>query len=175
MVATARTGHDGRPRVKRAAEELLQSLHRIVAIVEVPWVDVNDEVAQPQPYAGVPPLRHRLCGIIDRHRIDDTPSLAGCLADLATILAQGIPRIQRNKLITGAPEGFQLLGLERGHLAGGGNGINNTEAAHSKLFNLGRTRSEEHTSELQSLMRTSYAVFCLKKKNNKDNRQKPHQ
>src|SRR3546814_7610001 len=29
-------------------------------------------------------------------------------------------------------------------------------------------RSEEHTSELQSLMRISYAVFCLKKKNNKD-------
>src|SRR3546814_2453152 len=29
------------------------------------------------------------------------------------------------------------------------------------------TRSEEHTSELQSLMRISYAVFCLKKKNNK--------
>src|SRR3546814_5733238 len=27
-----------------------------------------------------------------------------------------------------------------------------------------QTRSEEHTSELQSLMRTSYAVFCLKKK-----------
>src|SRR3546814_9698754 len=27
-----------------------------------------------------------------------------------------------------------------------------------------RYRSEEHTSELQSLMRTSYAVFCLKKK-----------
>src|SRR3546814_5618313 len=28
-----------------------------------------------------------------------------------------------------------------------------------------QTRSEEHTSELQSLMRISYAVFCLKKKN----------
>src|SRR3546814_1006261 len=28
-------------------------------------------------------------------------------------------------------------------------------------------RSEEHTSELQSLMRISYAVFCLKKKKNK--------
>src|SRR3546814_1315612 len=27
-------------------------------------------------------------------------------------------------------------------------------------------RSEEHTSELQSIMRISYAVFCLKKKNN---------
>src|SRR3546814_1502223 len=30
---------------------------------------------------------------------------------------------------------------------------------------LPRPRSEEHTSELQSLMRISYAVFCLKKKN----------
>src|SRR3546814_7291716 len=30
-------------------------------------------------------------------------------------------------------------------------------------------RSEEHTSELQSLMRISYAVFCLKKKTNKSN------
>src|SRR3546814_4333423 len=29
---------------------------------------------------------------------------------------------------------------------------------------IGRQRSEEHTSELQSLMRISYAVFCLKKK-----------
>src|SRR3546814_3206545 len=31
-------------------------------------------------------------------------------------------------------------------------------------------RSEEHTSELQSLMRISYAVFCLKKKKNKKNK-----
>src|SRR3546814_10001513 len=34
-----------------------------------------------------------------------------------------------------------------------------------KPFLLGGLRSEEHTSELQSLMRISYAVFCLKKKN----------
>src|SRR3546814_3038302 len=32
-------------------------------------------------------------------------------------------------------------------------------------------RSEEHTSELQSLMRISYAVFCLKKKNNRTRRE----
>src|SRR3546814_1214927 len=32
-------------------------------------------------------------------------------------------------------------------------------------------RSEEHTSELQSLMRISYAVFCLKKKNTKPRQQ----
>src|SRR3546814_5334863 len=31
------------------------------------------------------------------------------------------------------------------------------------------TRSEEHTSELQSLMRISYAVFCLKKKTTRNN------
>src|SRR3546814_8678938 len=33
-----------------------------------------------------------------------------------------------------------------------------------------RGRSEEHTSELQSLMRTSYAVFCLKQKNTNKNK-----
>src|SRR3546814_9437113 len=32
-------------------------------------------------------------------------------------------------------------------------------------------RSEEHTSELQSLMRNSYAVFCLKKKTKKQNKE----
>src|SRR3546814_5507041 len=32
------------------------------------------------------------------------------------------------------------------------------------VVEVGQHRSEEHTSELQSLMRTSYAVFCLKKK-----------
>src|SRR3546814_9438144 len=34
-------------------------------------------------------------------------------------------------------------------------------------------RSEEHTSELQSIMRNSYAVFCLNKKNNRDRRPTP--
>src|SRR3546814_6302027 len=39
-----------------------------------------------------------------------------------------------------------------------------------------RERSEEHTSELQSLMRNSYAVFCLKKKNKRnESDDKPHQ
>src|SRR3546814_5253568 len=35
----------------------------------------------------------------------------------------------------------------------------------SEVRSRGAMRSEEHTSELQSLMRISYAVFCLKKKN----------
>src|SRR3546814_5183309 len=40
-------------------------------------------------------------------------------------------------------------------------------AVQDEGLGLVRWRSEEHTSELQSLMRISYAVFCLKKKNNK--------
>src|SRR3546814_9440758 len=38
---------------------------------------------------------------------------------------------------------------------------------HRGAFRLPEGRSEEHTSELQSLMRISYAVFCLKKKKTK--------
>src|SRR3546814_7319407 len=47
-------------------------------------------------------------------------------------------------------------------------------ASRQSRWGLGRTRrirrSEEHTSELQSLMRISYAVFCLKKKKKKKER-----
>src|SRR3546814_6349922 len=39
-----------------------------------------------------------------------------------------------------------------------------TLAAFFLVIDLAAVRSEEHTSELQSLMRISYAVFCLKKK-----------
>src|SRR3546814_1685308 len=58
-----------------------------------------------------------------------------------------------------------LLG-GRGHGCAAGSG---SEALDDKGRCLGRRgrrrhRSEEHTSELQSLMRISYAVFCLKKK-----------
>src|SRR3546814_6191264 len=45
------------------------------------------------------------------------------------------------------------------HLDGGG--------GRSRARDLWRDRSEEHTSELRSLMRNSYAVFCLKKKTKK--------
>src|SRR3546814_9556038 len=37
-------------------------------------------------------------------------------------------------------------------------------ASQAEIFLMSAGRSEEHTSELQSLMRISYAVFCLKKK-----------
>src|SRR3546814_7543375 len=55
-----------------------------------------------------------------------------------------------------------ILGDRRHHAAPGGLGL----AARGAVEGSGEAegkRSEEHTSELQSLMRISYAVFCLKK------------
>src|SRR3546814_4503560 len=65
---------------------------------------------------------------------------------------------------------FHILDLTTGrhqsHLVAHGRG---SDPDHSgwvrRLSNTPGSRSEEHTSELQSLMRISYAVFCLKKKN----------
>src|SRR3546814_5160960 len=72
--------------------------------------------------------------------------LAGILDDLASAASQAL-----SSALFGAP-GTTSPGLF-GSLFGG-------------LFGA-PSRSEEHTSELQSLMRISYAVFCLKKKNTK--------
>src|SRR3546814_10585406 len=55
--------------------------------------------------------------------------------------------------IVGDARGLGLVGCVEGRLAGDGDRLD-----------LDNDRSEEHTSELQSLMRISYAVFCLKKK-----------
>src|SRR3546814_5856118 len=43
-------------------------------------------------------------------------------------------------------------------------------AVHERRTRIVAARSEEHTSELQSLMRISYAVFCLKKKKTQNKR-----
>src|SRR3546814_10790088 len=51
----------------------------------------------------------------------------------------------------------------------GAKGTFNDDWHYDVSFNYGHLkRSEEHTSELQSLMRISYAVFCLKKKKTKN-------
>src|SRR3546814_6855793 len=54
--------------------------------------------------------------------------------------------------------------LDAGDLVNAGPGIGADQFIDG-LPESGGIRSEEHTSELQSLMRSSYAVFCLKKKN----------
>src|SRR3546814_5922896 len=63
-----------------------------------------------------------------------------------------------------------VFGQALGQLAGHAGGVAFVDRIRElELVALGRdqrdVRSEEHTSELQSLMRISYAVFCLKKKN----------
>src|SRR3546814_8667573 len=72
-------------------------------------------------------------------------------------------------IATAIPAAVVSMGVLR--LLGGGtileNNIVQTGASAGSSIAAGVifTRSEEHTSELQSLMRISYAVFCLKKKN----------
>src|SRR3546814_5717853 len=68
----------------------------------------------------------------------------------------GIARVGHHFLIAGH------RGVEA-HLA---HGCAFCAKAMSPQYRAVRQRSEEHTSELQSLMRLSYAVFCLKKKTN---------
>src|SRR3546814_7928969 len=66
------------------------------------------------------------------------------------------------------------ISLGRGRTVGGRSNSVASPIARSPAHGPGRQRprgpgggrSEEHTSELQSLMRNSYAVFCLKKKKN---------
>src|SRR3546814_4681501 len=61
---------------------------------------------------------------------------------------------------------IELVKIRSSILNGCANCINmHTAEAGAKGESEQRIRSEEHTSELQSLMRISYAVFCLKKKN----------
>src|SRR3546814_7961626 len=64
-------------------------------------------------------------------------------------------------------------GHERGDGGVGGEGhrpVDRLDEHEPQRVHVGATRSEEHTSELQSLMRISYAVFCLKKKKKQENR-----
>src|SRR3546814_2798583 len=90
------------------------------------------------------------------------PTLA--LSTCPTLTAKGLaPRHVdlRPFILTGAtgstivPGGLTRVALTEGSLV-----VNSSQG--------GGTRSEEHTSELQSLMRISYAVFCLKTKQTPD-------
>src|SRR3546814_3874696 len=88
--------------------------------------------------------RHRLHGRRER------PGSGAAVADIR------VPR--RNRLRRGVP--LRAHGAN-GNRAGGGGGIPGTGPRMSRPD----SRSEEHTSELQSLMRISSAVFFLKKTN----------
>src|SRR3546814_4726276 len=94
------------------------------------------------PVAGVR-LAALACGVRYKNRTDV------CLIEL--IPGTSVAGVLTRSLTASAP-----VDICRKHLTGG--------KACAALINSGNAnRSEEHTSELQSLMRISYAVFCLKK------------
>src|SRR3546814_1599467 len=79
------------------------------------------------------------------------------IVDLALAVLQVHERLDDREDILGAQRRHRILGVEiEAHVQ--------FDAAHRRQI-VAVGRSEEHTSELQSLMRISYAVFCLKKKN----------
>src|SRR3546814_2407101 len=91
-------------------------------------------------------------------------------ADPGALIAEGIGaeiRALDNAAVRLARSvGLKSLGGEYANLditqIGKPDGTTLTEAIRLLMKRSGRPRSEEHTSELQSLMRISYAVFCLK-------------
>src|SRR3546814_4148997 len=88
-----------------------------------------------------------------RHHMAEHEARIGCIHD---------------RFHSGAIARFRCAGMEQRHViarrkASIGYGAMRTQIDSNDLPNV-LCRSEEHTSELQSLMRISYAVFCLKKK-----------
>src|SRR3546814_7613914 len=78
------------------------------------------------------------------------------------VLDLSIPEVETPEVVAGRiREALRYVDAERLWIAPDcGMKYHSREHSQAKL----KARSEEHTSELQSLMRISYAVFCLKKK-----------
>src|SRR3546814_4531814 len=101
---------------------------------------------------------HRVEGAAGGDREHVVPLLLSDLHELglATISGAIDKHIDRTQFGGGSLEGGD-------HLILAGKVAANDDGLATQLAD-GLSRSEEHTSELQSLMRISYAVFCLKKK-----------
>src|SRR3546814_4275813 len=82
------------------------------------------------------------------------------------IVAEEVAQAKQNEKLTKFAEALEKANgqLQAATMWLMQNGMTNPNNAGAAAY-----RSEEHTSELQSLMRNSYAVFCLKKKNNNTN------
>src|SRR3546814_2816598 len=96
-------------------------------------------------------------------RISDWSS-DGCSSDLlANTRYQPLEEERLIRLfLSQSPAALILVGIDQ--TEGAAELLSAAEQPVAQIMELG-PRSEEHTSELQSLMRISYAVFCLKKQN----------
>src|SRR3546814_2637980 len=84
------------------------------------------------------------------------------------VLAELFPEFSRSRLAKWIKSGDALLdgnAVRPREPVRGGEAVTLSVLLDTRTESEPQDRSEEHTSELQSLMRISYAVFCLKKKN----------
>src|SRR3546814_7638318 len=101
-----------------------------------------------------------------------------CSSDLGNALVEAIKPLARSTARSGADAGLggfggffdlKAAGYRDPLLVAANDGVGTklkVAIAAGRHDTVGIDRSEEHTSELQSLMRISYAAFCLKKKQN---------
>src|SRR3546814_8193999 len=101
-------------------------------------------------------------------RLPPRPNLHDTLCPYTSLFRSGPPVRQRSNLIILFGIAFFLIGGVIVFLVLNEDDDEGPTAAPGQaevtVFVAAQDRSEEHTSELQSLMRTSYAVFCLQKK-----------
>src|SRR3546814_4082298 len=115
-------------------------------------------------------IRDRLCGRFGRDPKADKPLQGLALLDVGCgggLLSEPLARL--GAAVTGIDAAPQNIAVATLHAEESGLAIDYRHLSIEELA--ARPRSAEHTSELQSLMRISYAVFCLKKKKLKKNHQ----
>src|SRR3546814_9425338 len=102
--------------------------------------------------------------LTEHHPLSGTPIAIDGGKSLSIRRAEDCARFSLRIAVEHAGEAAAAFGCDLPRAIGG-----MTSSAGKLALCLGPDRSEEHTSELQSLMRISYAVFCLKKKNKQNN------
>src|SRR3546814_6566408 len=115
-------------------------------------------------------VEHLLLALLDNPSAEAVLKATGAdfhrlRGDLEQAIASSVSRLPEDDGRDTQPTlGFQRV-LQRAVYHVQSSGKKEVTGANVLVAIFGEKRSEEHTSELQSLMRISYAVFCLKKKN----------
>src|SRR3546814_3533788 len=113
--------------------------------------------------------RHTRCALVTGVQTCALPIVGGALPGLEPAEEAARLGIDREAVVAGLAlqprPGVEHVQAAEEDLVMGGDRLGSTGGIGRKGDCEGEGRSEEHTSELQSLMRISYAVFCLTKKN----------